>query len=423
MAWCCDFLNWLRRHPWRVLGVLALLGVGAALAAPHLRAWYHLRAGRAALERCRNPEALAHVQACLRVWPSSTTAHLLASRAARRLDDFAEAEYHLREYQRLKGGTADEIAFEWALLHAAGGDLGEVEPFLLDRARGPQAALVWEALAQGCTTVYRIRAALACLDHWLKLEPDNIRALTLRGDIWWQTRSLLKASWEYARVVALDPEQEEVRWRLARCYLENGQYADALSHLEFVAGRRPGDPDVLSRIARCQNMLGKTKQARQTLEAVLKEHPEHAQALRARGQMALMDGDAASAARWLRDAVRAAPQDYEANWSLYQALKLLPGKEVAAKEQAARAEQVKEQTEKLTELTTRKMSERPHDPAVHCELGTLLIRMGHKEVGHRWLLSALKEDPGYRPAHAALADYYQARGEAEQAAEHRQQAQ
>jgi hypothetical protein len=38
------------------------------------------------------------------------------------------------------------------------------------------------------------------------------------------------------------------------------------------------------------------------------------------------------------------------------------------------------------------------------------------------LLSALHLDPGYAPAHAALASHYQARGDTERAAFHRQQA-
>lgn len=403
MLRCCEWLSRLRRHPWRVLAVLAVLGVGAALAAPHLRAWYHLRAGRSALERCHDDEARHHLRACLEVWPTSTSAHLLASRAARRLGNFDEAERHLREYQRLKGGTPDEIAFEWALLRAANGDLEEVEQFLLERARGPRAPLVWEALAQGYTTVYRILDARVYLDRWLKDDPDNLRALTMRGNTWWQFRSPVKAARDYARVAELDPGQEEVRWRLACCYVENGQYNDALAHLEFVAGRRPGDPDVLTRIARCRNMLGQGKQARQILDAVLAEHPEHAAGLRARGQIALMDGDPSEAARWLRRAVRAAPADSETSWALYQALKLLPGQEATAKEEAARFGRLKAQAEQFGDIITRKMSEHPHDPALHCELGTLLIRMGYKDVGRRWLLSALKEDPNYQPAQTALA--------------------
>ena len=84
---------------------------------------------------------------------------------------------------------------------------------------------------------------------------------------------------------------------------------------------------------------------------------------------------------------------------------------------------MKERLERLAEISTRQMSARPHDPALHCELGTLLLGLGHRELGERWLLSALKQDGHYRPAHVVLADYYRVKGDAEKAEYHRRQAQ
>jgi hypothetical protein len=68
------------------------------------------------------------------------------------------------------------------------------------------------------------------------------------------------------------------------------------------------------------------------------------------------------------------------------------------------------------------MAQKPHDPALHAELGALLIEMGHAKVGENWLHSALRLEPACRPAHAALADLYQARGDSVRAAFHRRQA-
>jgi predicted Zn-dependent protease len=169
-------------------------------------------------------------------------------------------------------------------------------------------------------------------------------------------------------------------------------------------------------------MLGQREQARQTLEAVLAEHPEHGVALRTRGQLALMDGQAAEAEKWLREAVCVLPNDYLANWVLNQSLRQ-QNKTAEAQVQLERAQRLKDDRERLAELTTRHMSERPHDPAIHCELGTLLIRTGHAETGLLWLHSALRQDANYRPAHTALADFYQAKGDTDRAAYHRQRAQ
>src|SRR5262249_27675486 len=151
-------------------------------------------------------------------------------------------------------------------------------------------------------------------------------------------------------------------------------------------------PEVLVRIARCQNMLGRSKPASEILDAVLARHPGHALALRTRGEIALMNGQVKEAERWLRQALAAMPDDHLTNYALHKALKGT-GKDEEARIQGDRDEMLKKRLDQLSELSTRKMSERPHDPALHCELGKLLLSMGHKDLGEQWLLSALNQDP------------------------------
>ena len=88
----------------------------------------------------------------------------------------------------------------------------------------------------------------------------------------------------------------------------------------------------------------------------------------------------------------------------------------------AAADAIKDRADRVAEITTRQLSARPHDPALHCELGKLCLQGGQLEVGESWLLSALRQGPNYRPAHAALADYYRQRGDSERAEEHRRRA-
>jgi tetratricopeptide (TPR) repeat protein len=412
-----------RRHGRLTAAVLLLAGL-AALATPHVRAWYHLRAARSDLERFRAAPAQAHLRTCLEVWPSSAQAHRLAARADRLAGAFDDAERHLRECQRLQQPPPEEVVFEWALLRAARGDLGDVEPYLEDRARKSpaEAPPVWEALAQGYRRTYRTLDAVACLDRWLKRQPDSVPALALRGKVWLQGKAAKRALPDLQQAVAGDPADAEARWDLALCLLQAGRFDEAIPHLEQERALRPGDPEVLVHLARCHHMLGRAEQALPILEAVLAEHPGHGLALRTRGQVALSAGSPADAEKWLRQAVEALPYDCQAHWALHRSL-LQQEKAPEAKAQLKRAQQVEDQVERLGEITTRAMSERPHDPALHCELGLLLLEMGHKEVGYRWLLSALRLEEGYRPAHAALADYYQAEGDADRAAQHRRQAQ
>jgi tetratricopeptide (TPR) repeat protein len=421
----------LVRRPWLVLAVLVLGGGLAVLAGPHLVAWYHWRAAQADLERYHSKAALRHLNACLEAWPKSARTHLLAARAARRIGAFDEseqtgafdeAERHLRECERLDPDTSAETDREWALLRATTGDLSEqVESFLLLQAekKPDLAPLVWEALAQGYDRMYRVYEAFLCLERWLAREPDNVQALFIRGNVWRHMQKLHSAVPDYRRVVELDEEHDEARWWLALGLLEAGRYEEALTHLEIVRPRRPADGDVEVRLARCRAGLGQLADARKLLDEVLRDHPGHAMALRVRGEVDLTAGLPDTAVGWLRQAATADPYDYLTQFLLFQALRQ-QGKDAAGPK--ARADSLKDSHERLSELMTSKMSAQPHDPALHCKLGTLLLSLGHRQLGERWLLSALVKDPSYQPAHVALAEYYQGRGDTEKAAEHRRQA-
>ena len=80
---------------------------------------------------------------------------------------------------------------------------------------------------------------------------------------------------------------------------------------------------------------------------------------------------------------------------------------------------MKKQLQRLREISEEQLTARPHDPALHCELGQLLLDLGRTDIGLNWLRSALEQDPRYRPAHAALAEYFQRQGDPEKAAYHR----
>src|SRR5947209_3228448 len=90
----------LRRHPVLVLLILGLLlpiGLGVYSGLQGVRAEYHLRAARRALERPDLNKAQAHLALCLDLSPQSAEAHFLAAQAARRLGDYETAEHHLNE--------------------------------------------------------------------------------------------------------------------------------------------------------------------------------------------------------------------------------------------------------------------------------------------------------------------------------------
>jgi len=402
---------------------LLLAAVVFVIAAPYLAALYHWREGERALARHRPREAASHFQGYLRVWPRSAAAHLRAARAARLLDDYEAAEHHLFECQRLEGRPSDDSLLEWALLKAENGDLASVEEYLLAQARSDRARedLALEAMAAGYMRMYRIYEAMRCLDQCLEHDPENLRALYLRGRAWERVHAYPRAIADYQDVVDRDAEYDDARLRLANCELENGQPAEALGHLEHLHRRQPDDPEILVRLAFAQNAMGQLAEATELIDDVLGRHPDLPTALSARGQLAYQAERPAEAERWLRRAIAANPFDRTAHYVLHQSLEQ-QGRRAEAESQKRELTRVEETFERMLAIMNHLMPKKPHDPALHYELATILMRMGKEELALAWFQSALREDPGYHPAHETLAQYYERAGNVEQAAFHRQRA-
>ncbi len=413
----------LLRRPWLWSAVLLILGGGGAALARQAYAAYHLRAGRAAVERYHSAEARRHLDACLQVWPEHATAHILAARAARRAGDYDAAEHYLRDCPRPDGKPSPELVLESALLNASEGNLLDSDEFLRTHVlRDPAIApLVWEALAEGNTRMYRARTALELLDRWLKADPDNPRAHFLRGNVHRQGAASQSIP-DYRRALELDPDNDEARWWLAVELQEAGQFHEALPLLEELRTRGWPDHDLGPRLAHSLDRVGRTPEARALLDDVLAENPDAGYALRIRGQLELTAGELPEAEKWLREAVRVLPCDYRAQYALAQCLRQADKQSEAAEVQAV-AELLKSRSERLAELRTRQMPVKPHSPLLHCEMGELLDLLGYPDMAEKWMYSALHEDPDYLPAHAALADFYERhQRDPDKAATHRAQA-
>jgi tetratricopeptide (TPR) repeat protein len=416
----------LLRSRWRVPIVLAISAVLIAGASPFLWAGYHWLAGRSALRRYHGEEARGHFDRCLRVWPWSRSpdVYLLAARAARRQGDLEEADRRLHECQELQGdNVTPETALEWGLLHATGGDLETKEDWLKDQARqNPELTpLILEALIEGYTRTSRVLDALRAADQWLQADPDNVQALYLRANLHRHVGAAQKTVPDYRRVVELDPTRHEARWRLALALVETGHYEEALQHLKVLRQRRRDDEEIEVREALCLHRLGQGREARALLDSILARHPDNAQALLIRGQIAQADGQLPEAEKRLRRAAALLPYDYKAQWALWDCLRQ-EEKTDQAQKQHAYTEALYDRRQRQTEIMTHLLPSRPSDPALQCELGNLLIQLGQPDAGVGWLLSAVRLDEHNVPALEALGSYYDQRGEKDRAEDYRRQA-
>src|SRR5437867_7368816 len=132
--------------------LLLVVGVAAALAGRFFWAEFQLRAARRALERRAYPEAQAHLQRYLQVWPRSATAHLLGARCSRGAGNFDEAASLLAACRHVHADH-DALIPEEYLLDAQRGTVGPVEDealrHRLERG-GPETPDILEAMALGC---------------------------------------------------------------------------------------------------------------------------------------------------------------------------------------------------------------------------------------------------------------------------------
>ncbi len=401
------------------LGLAAALGLALTQAGPHLLAEYHFRAAAKALERDHPGAARDHLAHCLRVWPDSGPAHLLAARAARLAGDAEAAERHLgacRADPRVDEGRR----LERALLEAQSGALDDVEPYLrrLLGRNHPDSALIWQALTQGYLLTYRTTEALGGFGEWLRLRPGNAAALHGRGHVWLRLHQPAKAAEDFRRALEADPGHDSARLELAFCLLEGGQAGQARAHLEHLRGPGDGRPRVLEGLARAYLNLGRPDEAGSVLDDLLADHPRFVPGLRLRARLALEAGRADEAERWLRQALRAEPHDRLANFDLLRCLKAL-GRKEEGRRQEARLKKLDAIHRRLNELSNHEMPRAPHDPKLHAEIADIMFAIGRDELGVAWYLSALRKDPGYSHAHEALARYFERAGDPERARHHR----
>jgi predicted Zn-dependent protease len=227
---------------------------------------------------------------------------------------------------------------------------------------------------------------------------------------------------DYSRVVELDEGQSDARLRLVNALIQHGKHEEALPHLERLRRERPNDPEVLVRLAFARNGLGEPDEAEQILDGLLAERPDYGPALVGRGQIAMQAHRLEEAERWLRQALAIDPFDRQGNYVYYQCLQR-QGKQSEAEAQAARLKRVEQDISRLIEISNKDMNQKPRDPALHHEVGAIEMRLGHPELAMRWFHSAVQLDPTYRPAHAALAEYYEGKGDTDNAVQHRALAQ
>ena len=403
-----------RRSRRLIIGLLsgvALVAVGWLFLKPWLLprvlAWHHARAARSELKNYHNPQALRHLKECMLQWPNDPDLLILAARAERRASHYAEAERLLDQYQKARG-VDKRYSLEELLLSAERGvDRVADQCWRYVEQGDDDTVLILEALIRGYVRQYQLGGARKCLDRWLQMQPSCAQAQYLDGQYQLDySHKADRAGESFRRAVDLDPEHEEARICLAVALLESHDptnVTEALKHLEFVRERQPENLSVQVGLAEGHNDLGQQAQAIKIVDGVLAERPDFAPALALRGRLAADQGQFADAENWLRKALVGDPNNFVVRYRLAQCL-LSNGKDEEARQLEKESKQVLEDLGRYDQIVTHDLPAAPHSAALQCELGQVLIRLGRRDEGARWLERALHEDPQYAPAQKALTE-------------------
>jgi tetratricopeptide (TPR) repeat protein len=382
-----------------------------------------LVAARQALERRDIAGAEEQLEQYQQEWPKDAAVHFLLARAARMDNDLDRAERELALCERLQDDKPDleigDTGLERGLVEAQRGKLLDVETYLRRRIREghPDLLFILDVVSRQLMLSWRLEEALACLDIWLEQKPEDCEALVRHGWVCEHRRQVQQAIIDYREALDVDPIQDLVRLRVAELLVQENRPAEALEDIEAVIMRLPDNLEAALCLARCQRGLGRSREAIPILDDLLARNGNNAQALAERGIVALGEGQSAQAEQLLRRAVKQDPLNKLINYNLLQCLQRL-GKKDEIKTLEAHLALADAGLARMDQLLPEVMRA-PHDAGLRYEAGMIFLQNGFAGDGVYWLGAALKEDPGHRPSHEALAKYYDAAGDKDRADWHR----
>jgi predicted Zn-dependent protease len=377
------------------------------------RAQEAVRAGRPA-------EARTRLETCLAVWPDDPDVLRLAARADQMAGDFPAAEAHLNACLRVEGGASEATQLEFLLIRAQTGEVEEVAGLLfgfVDR-KHPDAPLILETIALAHMRNLRYGPAFAALNRSAEEFPGRARTHHYRGWVLEKLNQPKAALDDYLKALALDPELDRVRLRVAEMYMEDNDPVEATPHLERLWATSPDRPEVLARLGQARFLQGDHAEARRLLERAVVHLPEDPAVLLFLSKLDLEDGEPARAEARLRAALAADPAATEARYTLVTALRA-QRKDAAATAELAEYDRHKAILERANHLLQEEARHPTRDPGPASEIGALLLQIRQDRQGLYWMDEALSRDPNHRPTHQVLAEYFERQGDPDRAAAHR----
>lgn len=397
----------------------AIMLVLVAVLSVFLWTRYQYRSALWCLRNDRLQDARHHLELSLEVWPHDLETQLLLARVCRMSGDYLEAERHLDECQRL-GGISDRFQLEWVLMKAQSGEVMRWEPGLRRclEEKHPDSLWILQAMAHRHLSDLRFPAALSYLDEWLKLEPDNLRALSWRGWVREKMENVEGAYEDSIRILQIAPDRWEMRLRLVEYLLGGRKVPEAEEHLEILRRDYSDDARVMHAWGQFQYHKGDLDEARQTFDALLQKAPNDARALFERGQIEVQEGRLDSAEKFLRRSIEIDPGNVDAQYALFFALQNNPKRKEFAKQAQSDYKNVQQDTKRVRQLL-KDLDRMPGNTNLMVEAGEIFLLRGNAQLGAQFLNRALNLNSYNKKAHELLIDYYEKIGDRKKSDVHR----
>ena len=413
----------------RLLAVL--LAAAILFEALYIGRWVQVRWSLASaasyVEKMEYEQAIESLASAARWSPNNGEVQLRLAQTYRFANKPREFSAHLQEADRL-GVSKDQINHQNELMIAQGGffemDRGKLLKVIdSGAATDEEAAEIYDAMAKGYLSAYRMGDALRCLDFWIDWDPETIVGHFHRGDVHHRMGNLRNSMSDFEFVLSKVPNHYETNMRVGRVLQESNAVDEAVKYFEKAKALQPDSIDATLTLAECDLLLNNQDRAQELANELLEKRlPDYqrAFALELLGRIDLRKGKFVNAVKYLEEALELAPQDSEVNYTMGRVLRSL-GETDRAQFFIDYSQKQKELDLRVRDLSS-DLIEEPNNMEFRYELASILWQRQLYEPASRWLATILAIDPDHEPSHRLIAEWYAMNGKQDLARKHAEKA-
>ncbi len=229
-----------------------------------------------------------------------------------------------------------------------------------------------------------LRKARRLYRRALEIDPGHPDANNLLGLLWLQSGQAADAVTHIETALIAQPENAQSHFNMGQARTELGQLERACQSFNKAYQLQPDNFDALFNLAHAKRMLGRPAEAHALLHTLLEKKPDHAKALSSLGFLELTRQDLEQAEKLFRRALEISDADPRASGGLAEAL--------ASQRQDKEAE----------EVLRKALEKHPKSSNLHNDLGAMLNRSRRAKSAISHLIEALKLDPMHAQARLNL---------------------